>query len=144
MRIFLRIQLQKLTRFRKSLPYKSWCNDIRYGWNMCWCKILNTDRWLILLFFSICLLPECGFSAAKAKIAAALFSWTIGQQYPIHVYYHGYRKKFSYFAWLEWSCVVGRLTRLKIGDNVIEKKTWFHLKKWSWPWRSFSASSDKK
>ena len=55
-RIFLRIHLQKLTCFRKSLPRKSWCNDIRYGWNLYWCKILNTDRWLIRLFFSICLL----------------------------------------------------------------------------------------
>ena len=30
-RIFLRMQLLKLTRFRKSLPYKSWCNDIRFS-----------------------------------------------------------------------------------------------------------------
>ena len=76
------------------------------------------------------------------------------QQYPIDVYCHGYRKKwkemnmifrlFSYFAWLEWPCVVGRWIRLKTGNNVIEKNTWFHLKKWSWPWRSFSASTDKK
>ena len=44
-------KLQKWTRFKKSLPYKSWCNDIRYGWNLCWSKILNTDRWLIPLFF---------------------------------------------------------------------------------------------
>ena len=78
-RIFLRIQLQKLTRFKKSLPYKSWCNDIRYGWNLSWCKILNTDRWLIPPFFSICLLLACAFSATKAKIAAALFSLTIGR-----------------------------------------------------------------
>ena len=30
---------------------------------------------------------------------------------------------FSYFVWLEWPCVVGRRIRLKIGNNVIEKKT---------------------
>ena len=79
-RIFLRIQLQKWTRFRKSLSYKSWCNDIRYGWNLCWWKILNTDRWLIPLIFSICLLLLCGFSTAKANIAATLFSLTIGRR----------------------------------------------------------------
>ena len=49
------------------------------------------------------------------------------QQYPIDVYYHGYRKKwkememifwlFSYFAWLEWPCVVGRWICLKIGNR---------------------------
>ena len=77
------------------------------------------------------------------------------QQYPIDVCYHRYRKKwkemkmifrlFSYFAWLEWPCVVGRWIRLKIGNNVIDKKyTWFHFKKWSWPWRSFSASLSKR
>ena len=79
-RILLRIQLQKLTRFMKSLPYKSWCKDIRYGWNLCWSKILNTDSWLIPLFFSICLLLACGFSVAKGKIAATLFSLTIGRR----------------------------------------------------------------
>ena len=46
----------------------------------CWCKILNTDRWLIPLFFSICLLVACVFSAAKAKIAVVLFSLTIGRR----------------------------------------------------------------
>ena len=54
------------------------------------------------------------------------------QQYPIDVYYHGYRKKwkemkiifrlFSYFAWLEWPCAVSRRIRLKIGNNVLENK----------------------
>ena len=61
------------------------------------------------------------------------------QQYPIDVYYHGYRKKwkemkmisrlFSYFAWLEWPCVAGRWIRLKIGNNVIEKKIHGSIKK---------------
>ena len=46
----------------------------KYGWNLCRCKILNTDRWQIPLFFSIFLPLACGFSAAKAKIAATLFS----------------------------------------------------------------------
>ena len=50
----------------------------------------------------------------------------------------------GHFAWLEWPCVVGRRIPLKIGSNLIEKNTWFHLKNWSWPWRSFSASTDKK
>ena len=77
------------------------------------------------------------------------------QQYPMDVYYHGYRKKwkemkmifrlFSYFVWLKWPSVVGRWIRLRIGNNVIRKKhTWFHLKKWSWPSRSFSVSTDKE
>ena len=39
-------------------------NPITYRWNLCWCKILKTDRWLISLFFSICLLLACGFSVA--------------------------------------------------------------------------------
>ena len=29
---------------------------------------------------------------------------------------------FSYFEGLEWPCVVGRWIRVKIGNNVIEKK----------------------
>ena len=29
---------------------------------------------------------------------------------------------FSYFAWLEWPCVIARWIRLEIGNNVIEKK----------------------
>ena len=62
--------------FRKKQMTQKWdicahfsTNDIRYiryGWNLCWCKILNTDRWLIPLYFPICLLLACGFSAAKA------------------------------------------------------------------------------
>ena len=63
--------------FNKS---KSWRYDIRYGWDLCWCKILNTDSWLIPLFFSICLLLACEFSAAKAKIAAALLLLTVGRR----------------------------------------------------------------
>ena len=26
------------------MPYKTWCNDIRYGWNLCWCAIW--DPWI--------------------------------------------------------------------------------------------------
>ena len=220
----------------------AWCNEIRYGWNLCWYKILNTDRRLIPPFFSICVLLTCGFAAAEAKIAAALFSLTINPRltrvcftvpkrqkrsanrlkamcdfcwhpdnkphtnlgrfcnvygippalstyknifenrsfsrfdvltlegnawltdmstenayflpvstipYQCVLSWVSYEMKiifrlFSYFAWLEWPCVVGHWIRLKIGNNVIEKKKWFHLKKWCWPWRSFSACTDKK
>ena len=54
------------------------------------------------------------------------------QQYPIDVYYHGYREKwkemkmifrlFSYFAEFVLKSVI----------MSSKKNTWFHLKKWSW------------
>ena len=52
---------------------------------------------------------------------------------------------FCHFSWPEWPCVAGRWIRLKIGNNFIAKEIHGSIwKKWSWPWRSFSASTGKK
>ena len=89
-RIFLRIQLQKLTRFSESLPCKSWCNDIRYRWNLCRCKILNTDRWLIPVFFPFACCSHVDLVQQKLRKQLHYFHWQLVDIWLVFVSLYGY------------------------------------------------------
>ena len=73
-------------------------------------------------------LVQCLFSSLSNSLESRFFFFFL-TSFRGFIWYVSIFRLFSYFVWLEWRCVVGRWIRLKIGNNVIEKKYMVPLKK---------------